>query len=121
MFKKKQGLFLAVLLFTAAIFTGCSAINSSASDVQEVVITAKNMSFEPNTVTVEKGTKVKLTLKNEEDMMNNLVIQGTDIKIDNVEPKQEKSIEFVADRQGTFQMVSTVSGMQSMSGQFIVK
>lgn len=118
---KKKGIF-AILSFVAVlIFTGCSANNASASQTKKITIIAKDMAFQPNEVTVEKGTKVKLTLKNEEMDTNNLVLQGTDIVIDQVAPGEEKTVEFIADRQGTFEMRSTVNNMGSMSGKFIVK
>ena len=137
----KKGLLLVAILVAAAIFAGCSA-NSPAtttgspevkkeaaqgaapqanSEVKEIVITAKNMGFEPKVVTVDKGTEVKLIFRNEEDNVNNLVIEGTSIKTENVAPKQEQTIKFVADRPGEFNIINTVSGMNGMAGKFIVK
>ncbi|MFC4767141.1 cupredoxin domain-containing protein [Effusibacillus consociatus] len=131
--KKKVLIPFAAALLSVGLLVGCSTSKPTAStntqnsapqtnsQTKEIVVTANNMSFEPKTVAVEKGTKVKLTLKNKEDKPNNLVVQGTNIKIDNVAPNQEQSVEFVADRQGEFNMVGTLSGMDSMSAKLIVK
>lgn len=130
---KRKIQLVGVALLSVGILSACAANNTPPAsepkkeasqqkqEVKEITITAQNMMFEPKEVSVEKGTKVKLTLKNEEDQANNLVVNGTDIKIDNVAPKSEKSIEFVADRVGEFKMTSTLSGMDSMSANLIVK
>lgn len=129
--KKKVQLIGATLL-AVGVLSACAAKDTSSSEpkkeatqeqaeVKEITITAQNMMFEPKEVTVEKGTKVKLTFKNNEDQANNLVMEGTNIKIDEVAPKTEQTVEFVADRAGEFTMKSTLSGMDSMSAKFIVK
>ncbi len=129
---KKKLTILATALLAVGVLSACAAKNEPSSEtkkeatqenaeVKEITITAQNMMFEPKEVTVEKGTKVKLTFKNNEDQANNLVVEGTDMAIDKVEPKQEQTIEFVADRAGEFTMKSTLSGMDSMSAKLIVK
>ncbi len=120
---KKYLMSMVALLLVVGIIAGCSAKGGSntSSQAKEIVITAKNMTFEPNTITVDKGTKIKLTFKNEEDVTNNLMIEGTNIKIENVEAKKQQSNEFVADRQGEFTITTSASGMGSMTGKLIVK
>ncbi|MCY9659495.1 cupredoxin domain-containing protein [Paenibacillus chondroitinus] len=120
---KKYLMSMVALLLVVGVIAGCSAKGGSnaSSQAKEIVITAKNMTFEPNTITVDKGTKIKLTFKNEEDATNNLMIEGTNIKIENVGAKQQKSNEFVADRQGEFKITTSDTGMGSMTGKLIVK
>lgn len=89
--------------------------------VKEIVVTAHNMTFEPKVIKVDKGTKVKLTFKNEEEVVNDFVIEGINVKTEKLGPKTEQTIEFIAERQGEFNTRSTVSTVKNRSGKFIVQ
>jgi plastocyanin len=129
---KKIAVTLGSALVAVTVLAGCAAntpapqgggqpTEAAQNQAKEIVITAQNMMFEPSEITLDKGTKVKLTFKNQEDVANNLMIEGTSVKIENVAPKSEQSVEFVADSPGEFKLVASASGMESMTGKFIVK
>ena len=90
------------------------------SQVLEIVVSAYNMTFEPKIIRVEKGTRVKLTFKNEEEVVNNFVIEGINVKTESLEPNTEQTVEFLAEQEGEFDTKSTMSNIKSRSGKFIV-
>lgn len=93
-----------------------------ADNVQTIVVTAKNFSFEPANINVKKGAKVKIILKNVEGFH--------DLKIDeyNVATKQinagvESEFQFVADKTGTFEYYCSVGKHRAMGmiGKLVVE
>ncbi|MEW9123976.1 MAG: cupredoxin domain-containing protein [Thermotaleaceae bacterium] len=91
------------------------------NQVFECVVTSYNMTFEPKIIIVNKGSKVKLTFRNDEDVINNFVIEGMNVSTDILEPKTEQTIEFVAELRGEYNTRSTKSFVKSRSGKFIVQ
>ena len=91
-------------------------------NVQTIIVTGKNFSFEPAKLNITQGTKVKIILKN---------IEGFhDLKIDeyNVATKQisagaESEFQFLADKTGTFEYYCSVGTHRAMGmvGKLIVE
>lgn len=95
---------------------------TASGEVKEVKIAASQFAFDPDTITVKKGDKVKLTLTNID------VAHGISIKEFNIDLKpgagETKSVEFVADKAGTFSMYCNVfcgEGHREMKGTFVVE
>ena len=97
-----------------------------ASSTQEVVkefkITARQFQFEPSTIEVNKGDKVKLIVTSV-DVPHGIAIPeyGIDKRL---EPGKPATIEFIADKQGTFTAFCSVfcgSGHSGMKGKLIVR
>jgi cytochrome c oxidase subunit 2 len=83
----------------------------------EIKIKAKNFEFEPKEIHVKKGDKVKLTLENSEGA------HGFAIPEYRLDLKQPGTVEFVADKAGTFSFSCSVvcgAGHSKMTGQLIV-
>lgn len=89
--------------------------------VKEFTVTARQFSFEPSTITVNKGDTVRLNVKSV-DVTHGIGI--SEFNVNEVLPAgQEKVIEFVASTQGTFLMFCSVfcgSGHLDMKGTLIV-
>lgn len=90
--------------------------------VRSFSMTAKQWSFEPSTITVNKGDKVKLTIKSV-DVNHGFAISEFGVNRTLAAGKTEV-IEFTADKTGTFSFFCSVmcgSGHKSMKGTLIVK
>ena len=114
---------MAVLLLGAA---GAWAqekvdLSMSAGPVKEITLANKGLAFTVNEITVKKGDRIKLTFQ---------VTMGThDWVIDEFNAKtaimgagKQETIEFVADKTGTFEFYCSVPGhrQRGMFGKFIV-
>src|SRR3989344_4884870 len=90
--------------------------------VKEFTITAKQFQFEPATIEVNKGDRVKLVITSM-DVPHGFKIAEYGIN-ERLEPGKPVTIEFVADKEGTFTTFCSVAcgaGHGSMKGQLIVR
>jgi len=92
------------------------------SDVKEFKITAKQFQFTPSTIEVNKGDKVRLIITST-DVPHGFSIPEYKIN-ERLDPGKPVTIEFTADKQGTFTSFCSVfcgSGHSNMKGKLIVK
>lgn len=85
-------------------------------------VTAKQWSFDPATITVKKGDRVQLAIKSI-DVAHGFALSAFNVN-QNLEPGQEVTVEFVADKTGSFPFVCSVfcgSGHGGMRGTLIVE
>ena len=90
--------------------------------VKEFHITAKQFAFEPATIEVNKGDRVKLVITSM-DVPHGFSIPEYGIN-QRLDPGKPATIEFTADKQGSFTAFCSVfcgSGHSSMKGKIIVK
>ncbi|HLG24892.1 MAG TPA: cupredoxin domain-containing protein [Candidatus Nanoarchaeia archaeon] len=117
-------LFLIALLLVSA----CSKENPNngkipfEGEVKEFKIISKQFSFEPETIEVNKGDKVRLIVTST-DVPHGIGISeyGINERLDVGKPV---TIEFTADKEGTFTSFCSVfcgSGHSKMKGKIIVK
>jgi cytochrome c oxidase subunit 2 len=108
---------------TGAETEPASTDNKESSDVfKEFSIEAKQFEFNPNTVTVNKGDKVKLTLTSI-DVTHGFAIDEYGISI-RLMPQQPEVVEFTADKTGEFVFYCNVPcgpGHKDMRGKLIVE
>ena len=93
-----------------------------SSEVKEFKITAKQFQFEPSTIEVNKGDKVKLVVTSV-DVPHGISIPEYGIN-ERLDPGKPKTIEFTADKEGTFTTFCSVfcgSGHSTMKGKIIVR
>lgn len=93
-----------------------------AGEVKEFTLTAKQWSFSPSTITVNKGDTVKLSITST-DVIHGLAINEFNVNV-RLPVGETKIVEFVADKTGTFSFYCSVrcgSGHSGMRGQLIVK
>ena len=89
--------------------------------IKEFSIIAKDFEFTPNTITVNKGDTVKLNIKSE-DTVHGISIPEFNVNKD-IPAMGEVSVEFVADKSGTFPFKCSVycgDGHREMKGILIV-
>lgn len=92
-----------------------------AAEIKEFTITAKNWEFEPSTITVNKGDTVKLNIKSV-DIEHGFTLSEFNVR-ENLEPGKTVSVEFVADKSGSFTFFCSVfcgSGHSGMRGTLVV-
>lgn len=95
--------------------------NSTVS-VKEFNITAKQFSFEPNTITVNKGDTVRINARST-DVTHGLAIAQYDVDMQ-LAPGQTQTTTFTADTAGNFSFICSVfcgSGHGSMRGTLVVQ
>jgi uncharacterized cupredoxin-like copper-binding protein len=115
---RRYGL-LAIALASTLIMAcaGPSAASSSsgkpASSVQAVEVRATDLlKFEPATITVKRGTPVRLTLVNTSAMEHDWVVDNLDGKKIQVhtEPKASATTEFTPTAPGTYEFYCSIPG-----------
>lgn len=95
-------------------------VTTSDIKVKEISMTATTWQFEPSTIELNKGDKVKLTVT-AVDVKHGISIFGINKKL---EPNKPEVIEFTADQTGEFPFFCTVfcgDGHGSMKGKVIVR
>jgi polyferredoxin len=115
-------LLIGILLLVVAPIPALAVVKSSSP--RTIVIKARQFSYSPNVIRVQQGQRVKLILE-AEDVSHGLILDAYDVVLE-AAPRQEKesSVEFVADRRGTFRMRCTVVCgplHPFMIGEFIVE
>lgn len=91
--------------------------------IKEFTIEMKQFSFTPHTITVQKGDTVRLTLTSK-DVSHGFAIDEFGINSGPVAKNQQKTVEFIANKAGTFTFRCSVvcgSGHSSMKGTLIVE
>lgn len=88
--------------------------------VKEFSVVAKEWEFEPNEIVVDYGDNVKINVRSE-DRTHGFYIDIYHIYVE-VNEGGEKTLEFVADKEGSFRLFNHVySGHTQMNGTFIVR
>lgn len=93
-----------------------------AGEVREFTMTAQRFSFNPSTITVNKGDTVKISITST-DVTHGFAISEFGINVQLL-PGKTEIIEFIADKTGTFRFFCSVpcgSGHGRMSGQLVVE
>ena len=91
------------------------------SPLKEFKITAKQFAFEPETIELKKGDSVRLIITST-DVPHGFSVPEYGIN-ERLNPGQPVSIEFIADKEGTFTSFCSVfcgSGHGKMKGKIIV-
>lgn len=97
-------------------------VTDTAETVKEFKMTAKQFAFEPATIEVAKGDRVRLIVTSA-DVPHGISIPEYGIN-ERLDPGTPKTIEFTAEKEGTFTAFCSVfcgSGHSNMKGKIIVK
>jgi plastocyanin len=91
--------------------------------VKEITVVGTEFSFNPSSITLSAGERVKIIFKNEGKAPHNLVIQGLGIGTRTIGGGQTDTIEFTAPSSGTYTFYCSVPGHRSagMEGKLEVK
>ena len=110
---------LILIMVIAGIFvlrnsnTGGNVIKE---DVKEITLQASRFQYSPDTVTVNKGDKVIITIENLDTMHG--------IRIPDFNVRGEEGVEFIADKTGEFEFYCAVfcgDNHKEMKGKLIIK
>ncbi len=90
--------------------------------VKEFTVIGSNFKFSLNEIRVKKGDMVKITFKNEEGS-HDWVIDEFNAKTKRLQVGEQETIEFVANKVGTFEYYCSVAGHRKngMKGNLIVE
>ncbi|OGK30966.1 hypothetical protein A3F29_04340 [Candidatus Roizmanbacteria bacterium RIFCSPHIGHO2_12_FULL_33_9] len=93
------------------------------SETREIIVEGEEFSFSPSTITVSEGEKIALTFKNVGTFPHNFIIDELDVKTETINAGEEDTIEFVADKSGTFAFYCGVGNhrQQGMEGEVDVE
>lgn len=94
----------------------------SDQTVREITIDASNWKFSQTAINVNKGDLVKLTVTSSSGI-HGFVLSGYSVSLHPIAPGDSKTIEFVADKEGSFDFFCNVPcgrGHRDMTGKFIV-
>jgi len=81
--------------------------------VKEFTISGKNFSFAPSAITVNKGDKVKITFQSSAGF-HDFVIDEFGAATKQLTSPAEETIEFIADKTGTFEYYCSVGSHRAM-------
>jgi len=96
--------------------------NDLGKKIKEFTMIAKNWSFDPATITVNKGDTVKLNIKSV-DVDHGIALPEFGIS-ETIKAGKESKIEFIANKTGEFTFSCSVfcgEGHKAMKGKLIVK
>lgn len=101
---------------------GEEKVVAPSGEIKEFKVTAKQFAFEPATIEINKGDKVRLVVTST-DVPHGISIPEYSIN-ERLDPGKPVTIEFTADKEGTFTTFCSVfcgSGHSKMKGKIIVK
>ncbi|MBI2267863.1 MAG: cupredoxin domain-containing protein [Candidatus Blackburnbacteria bacterium] len=103
--------------------TGGESAESLPETMRTVEVSGKEYSFSPNTITLNKGEKTRITFKNEGTSPHNFVVYELGIQTEVIPQGQSISVEVTPDKAGEYPFVCNVGGHQAlgMEGKVIVK
>lgn len=89
---------------------------------KEIVVKGTEYEFNPPTLTVDKGEKMKVIFKNIGSTGHNFVIDELGVSTGTVSPGSTETVEFTASKTGTFDFYCSLPGHRSagMEGQITV-
>ncbi len=99
---------------TTSTATSSTATSSAASAaVKTFTVEGKNFSFSPAAITVKKGDTVKIIFKNSGGT-HDWVLDEFNAKTQKIGSGESETIEFVADKAGTFEYYCSVGNHRAM-------
>ncbi|HRH31719.1 MAG TPA: cupredoxin domain-containing protein [bacterium] len=88
-------------------------VKTDDANIKTFTVTGENFSFEPSTLTVKKGDTVRIIFKNE-DGFHDLKIDELNVATKQIQGGAEETVEFVADKAGTFEYYCSVGKHRDM-------
>lgn len=97
-------------------------VPTTSTVAKEIEVIAKNYTFSPTEIRVKKGDKVKLIFKNEVGN-HDFVLPDFNVQTEILTSGKEETIEFTADKTGTFEYFCSVGNHRAMGmkGNLIVE
>jgi len=113
----------APLIAATGLLLLAGPVRGAVDQAREIEVVARRFAFEPAVIEVERGERVRLVLHSE-DVTHGLEIDGYGVKVEIPRGGERVSVEFVAERSGTFRFRCTEycgSGHRRMRGELVVR
>lgn len=104
---------------TATVDTGTATTTTTmtstatAPQVKSFTVTGSNFAFDPKTITVNKGDTVKIIFVNSGGL-HDFKIDEFNVSTERLESGDQTTVQFVADKAGTFQYYCSVGAHRTM-------
>jgi plastocyanin len=100
-----------------------SSMMQAEGTVKVITVEGSNFKFLPATITVNKGDTVKITFKNTGGFHDFVIDEFEGAKTKQIGANSEETIQFVADKAGTFEYYCSVGNHRGMGmvGKLIVQ
>jgi len=97
-------------------------VQQEKTTIKEFIVFGKSFSFEPVTIKVTMGDTVKIIFK-DSDGFHDLKIGGYNVATSRINAGEESSVQFVADKAGSFEYFCTVGNHRErgMIGTLVVE
>jgi len=86
---------------------------TTTDGVKEFIVDGTNFRFEPSTLNVNQGDKVRVVFKNISGT-HDFVIDALNIKTETTQTGDTETVEFTADKIGTFEYYCSISNHRAM-------
>lgn len=93
-----------------------SSPSATTANETDITVTGSNFKLDPAAISVKKGQKVKITFTNTGGE-HNFVLDGYNVKTQVISSGQTRTVEFVADKTGTFQYYCSVGSHRALGMQ----
>lgn len=114
----KAARFLLPLAVVGLVMGACGDGGNGGEDGDQVTVTAQDLAFDPQTVSLETGQQVEIALENEDSTAHTLTAEDLDLNIE-ADGGQTGSATITApDEDGTFGFVCTIH--PSMTGEIVI-
>ena len=97
-----------------------SAASSSTSSTATIDVTGQSFSFSPKQIKVSKGTKVTINFT-AKDVSHTFTLPDFNVDTGLVTPGTSKTVQFTADKTGTFEFYCTPHKSMGMTGTLTVQ
>lgn len=96
--------------------------SAQVQQAREIVVSGSSFKFEPSTLRVKKGERVRVVFKNTGGF-HDLTLAGYNLATKRVAAGSQDALEFAADKSGTFEFYCSVPGHKEdgMVGKLIVE
>ncbi len=102
--------------------SGAMEEKNASSKVKTFTVEGGSFFFKPDKITIDKGDKVKIIFNNSGGI-HNLVLDEFNVKMEPIQAGQSRTLEFTADKAGTFEYYCSVGNHRQMGmvGTLVVK
>lgn len=111
----RQILALIMMSITLLALSGCTESKapvgiepSKLTQVQTYTIEAREHSFSPALISVQRGTALKISLVNRGEKKHEWELEGYDVEIKPIAPGETGVLDIVTDRVGTFRFICDI-------------
>jgi len=103
-----------ILTPTPEIEDGSSPGVEGMEAAREIIVEAKEFSYSPKLISVKKGEKIKLTLKNMGKMSHDFVVEKMNVTTELAGPGKSVTVEFTMNDVGTYSFYCSVGNHRAL-------